>query len=192
MHWVDLGLDFMQLFECLAGQLDTFLTAYELDMGKEDKKNTIKECEQQAMAKLKEQEGLVQLPLEVWQYMVPGSGPAPRQVEIGLPKIEHRGVQILHYEQGLLNTALAEADYGESDLMDHHHTLLLKDLSDLEVYTKVTIFEQVADLVHQKCLDSFRSPFGTCCTGSSSEKEKKHCIYCENIWSWRMGAMPDS
>ncbi len=90
----------------------------------------------------------MQLAPEVQQYMVPGSGPSAKRAEEGPLKIVRRGVQILRYEQGLLSTTLAEADYRESDLMDHQHTLLLKDLSDLQVFTKVTILEQVADMVH--------------------------------------------
>ncbi len=112
-----------ELFEYLASQPDTFLTDYELETGKEDKQNTIQAHEEQATSRLDEQEGRVNLPPEVQQYMVPGSGAGAKQEETGVLKIVHQAVQILRYEQGLLNTVLAEADYGESDLMDNHNTV---------------------------------------------------------------------
>ncbi len=149
-RYIILHQHFPLLFEYLASQPDISLTAYKLDTGKEDKKNTIEAREKQAEANLDQRGGLVQLAPEVWQYMVPGSGPAAKLVEEGPLKIVCRCVQILRYEQGFLNTTLAEANYGESNMMDHYHTLLLKDLSDLQVFTKVTILEQVANMVHQK------------------------------------------
>ncbi len=77
--------------------------------------------------------------------MFPGSGP-------GTKKAEEEPQKVLRYEKGLLDTVLAEADSGESDLMDNHHTLFLMDLLDLQAYTNVILLEQVADLVRQKTI----------------------------------------
>ncbi len=104
---------FLKVFEYLAMQEDTFLTPYKLNMGKEDKKKTIQSQMLQAEANLDQQEGIVQLALEVWQFIVPGSGPTVRLEGEVNPKIVHQGAQILRYEQRLLDTTLAEADYGE-------------------------------------------------------------------------------
>ncbi len=47
---------------------------------------------------------------------------------------------------------MAEADYGESDLMDNQHTLFLKDLSDQQVVTNTIMLEQVTNLVWHKMI----------------------------------------
>ncbi len=143
---------FPELFDYLAAQLDMLLTNYELDMGKQDQQDAIKACEAITMDRLEEQEDRVQLPADVQQYMFPESGPGTRRPEEDPRKIVHSGVQILRYEQGLLNTVLAEADHGESDLMDNHNTLFLKGLLDLQVYTNIILLEQVADLVRWKMI----------------------------------------
>ncbi len=36
--------------------------------------------------------------------------------------------------------------------MDNQHTLFLKDLSNLQVYTNTILLEQVTDLVHRKMI----------------------------------------
>ncbi len=49
-------------------------------------------------------------------------------------------------------SAMAEVDYGESDLMDNQHTLFLKNLSNQQVYTNTIMLKQVTDLVHCKMI----------------------------------------
>ncbi len=93
------------------------------------------------------------LPVEMEQCMFPGSGPSATKDEKDAKKVMHRGAPILCYERGLLDTVLAQADYGVSDLMDNHHTLFLKDLSDLQVHTNTVLLEQVTDLAHWKMVE---------------------------------------
>ncbi len=111
------------------------------------------------------------VPLEVEQCMVPGSGLDATKQPVDTKKILRQGAPILHYEQGLLATVMAKADYGESDLMDNQHTLFLKDLSDLQVYTNTILLEEVTDLVRCKMISSCHRSPGTLCSCSSLEKE---------------------
>ncbi len=53
---------------------------------------------------------------------------------------------------------MERADYGESDLLDKHHTLFLKDLTDQEVYNNVILLEQVTDLVCRKAIRHLPGP----------------------------------
>ncbi len=86
---------------------------------------------------------------EVEQCMVPGSVPGAAKTP-DMKEVPCQGIPILHYEWRLFATVMAEAVYGESDLMDNQHTLFLKDMSDQQVYTDTIMLEQVTDLVHRK------------------------------------------
>ncbi len=95
---------------------------YELDYGIEDQRETIVAHEVLIAGRLEQQEGHMWVTLEVEQCMVPGSGPGAAKTP-DTKEVPRQGIPILHYEWGLFATVMAEADYGESDLMDNQHTV---------------------------------------------------------------------
>ncbi len=124
---------------------DSLLTLWEMENGKPDLKETIAACEVLYTARLVQEQGRANLdPVLEW-YITTEEDTTPIE---DMKPVLRQGVPILYFEKGLLQTVLETANYGESDLLDRHHTLFLKDLMDQQVYNNTSMLEQVTDLVH--------------------------------------------
>ncbi len=103
---------------------DSVLTLWEVETGKPDLKDMIAMHEVLYMAWLEQERGRHNMDPVLEQYIL------AREEEVEpaheAKPVPRQGVPILYFEKGLLRTVLECADYGESDLLDKHHTLFLK------------------------------------------------------------------
>ncbi len=149
-----------KLFQYLADgapeNTEMVLTAWEMDTGRLDLKDTIDRREVTFIARLEQERGHTDLDPALEAYILAGE-PEEEPVHEAKP-VPRLGVPVLYFEKGLLETVMERADYGESDLLDKHHTLFLKDLTDQEVYNHVSWLEQVTELVRRKAIRHLPEP----------------------------------
>ncbi len=127
-----------------APNFETVLTPYEVETGRVDLKTTIPGRTVVYMATYEKDHGNTELDPALQAYYL--AGEEWEEIAPEAKPVSRSGVPVLYFEKGLLQTIMERADYGESDLFDNNHTLLLKDLTDQEVYTHTILLEQVTDL----------------------------------------------
>ncbi len=110
-----------EMFKYLADHPDTVLMAWEVEFSTEDQWETITACEVLLAERLEQQQGRLWMTPDLEQCMTPEVGSGAAQAA-DTKQVPRQGIPILHNEKGLFATVLAEADYGESDLMDNQHT----------------------------------------------------------------------
>ncbi|MCP4549552.1 MAG: hypothetical protein GY835_24105, partial [bacterium] len=128
---------FQYLAEGAPANSKTVLTAWEIETGKPDLKDTIGGREVILMTRLENNCGRMDLDLALEAYILAGEQEEEPAYEA--KPVPREGVPVLYFKKGLLDMVMERADYGESDLLDKHHTLFLKDLTDQEVYTNVVL-----------------------------------------------------
>ncbi len=183
---------FQYLVEDTPEGTDSVLTLWEMEHGKPDLKEMIAACEVLYMARLEQERGHHDLDSVLEQYIIAGEEDVAPAEETKL--VPWQGVPVLYFEKGLFQTVLEHADYGESDLLDRHHTLFLKNVTDQQVYNNVNLLEQVTELVNfaKKRPNRYRKWHGKRYASLSSATERRRFGCCVSISNRPMDGMPDS